>query len=558
MHYVKLELAGRYQEIGFRTMSPREVGKKYFRLDLFYMQIERILEIRPAPLVIIERQKGFSVPAFGGLEEIRAALQRLKDAGITVYYYAPEFDLTDCLLSSACKHRILHPLGQVSFPGMAMPSLFFKKLLDNHQVDVTVIRRDRYKSAADTLRTEKYDRYARSQYQALLDGLMAILKDTVMSSSEEPHGFTSEMLDSMIAGRILTAPEALESGLVDDLRTFGDITNEWEKKGIKRRSVKRRRFRFGSVPRVAVLVLEGMIVDGDDRRNPLFGPGTGDRSIIRYIRALKNNPRIRAVVFRINSGGGSATASENILRELAALHEKKPLVISMGPVAGSGGYWISATGRRLFALPTTITGSIGVLTLYFNIARLLEKYGITTDCIRHGDSADLGSAYRPLTEKEHRTISSIVEFLYQEFISRVAGFRKISPEKVHKLGEGRIWLGKEAVRHNLVDETGGLHDAVAFIKGIIGAKEVRISFEPRQPYIVRLLARWRTNGNLMPEIEEPACPGAEAFTRTLASLNTGGAAAPGFTAPQEIARACLAVHGQLLFIDPLLLEFFKK
>jgi protease IV len=475
MHYVKLELAGRYQEIGFRTMSPGAVKKKYFRFDLFYLQIDRILDGRPDQLVLIERQKGFSVPAFGGLEEIRAALQRLTDAGITVYYYAPEFDMTDCVLSSACKHRILHPLGQVSFPGMAMPSLFFKRLLDNHEVDVTVIRRDRYKSAADTLRAEKYDKYARDQYQRLLDGVVDTMRDAVGGSSGH-RGFTSEMLDSMIGGRILTAPEALESGLVDDLRTIDDIANEFEKKGIKRRLVKRRRFRFGSVPRVVVLVLEGMIVDGDDRPNPFFGPGTGDRSMIRYIRTLKNNPRIKAVVFRINSGGGSATASENILRELSALHEKKPLVISMGPVAGSGGYWISGTGRRIFALPTTITGSIGVLSLYFNIARLLEKYGITTDCIRHGDSADLGSAYRPLSEKEYKTINSIVEFLYQEFIGRVAGIRKMSPERVHELGEGRLWLGKEAVRHNLVDETGGLHDAISHIQDILKTKKVRISF----------------------------------------------------------------------------------
>lgn len=542
MKYIKIELSGKYQEIGSRTMSLGRTRQKNFRFDIFYSQIEWILESRSIRYVLIERQNDFSVPAFGGLEEIHSALRRLTEAGKEVYYYAPEYNLYDCVLSSSCKHRILHPLGQVSFLGMAMSSLFFKKLLDKHEVDVTVIRRDRYKSSADNLRTEKYDKYARKQYQSLIDGAIASMKETVTGSSDGSRGLTKETLDKMIEGHIYTAPEALKSEIVDELRTADDLVNEWSKKKIKRKLNKTPRFRFGFIPRVAVLVFEGMIVEGSDRRNPLFGQATGDRSMVKAIRSLRKNPKIKAVIFRINSGGGSATASENILRELVALHEKKPLVISMGPVAGSGGYWISTTGRRLFALPTTITGSIGVLSVYFNIAQLLQKYGISHDSIKHGDSADVGSALRKLTDKEHDTLDNIVEFLYQEFINRVADFRKISHDKVRELGEGRVWLGKEAAEHNLVDETGGLHDAISHIKDILKAKKIRVSFEPKQPFIMRFLNRQRTSANT--GMGEP-----------INSIQGAETEFPGYGTPLEIARACLSVHGKMLFMDPFLSQF---
>ena len=325
------------------------------------------------------------MPAFGGLEEIRAALQRLTDAGKEVYYYAPEYDSSDCFLSSACSRRVLHPLGKVSFLGKAISSVFFKKLLDKYSVDVTVIRRDRYKSAADSFRGEKYDEYARRQYQDLLDGLVESMRKAITGSSKSNgnKGFSEKILDEMLDGRIFTAPEALEAGMVDDLRTIDDLTNQWHAEKIRRKSSGKVLGRFGSGARVAVLVFEGMIVEGGSRRSPVFGQAIGDRPMVKLIRNLRRSRKIKAVIFRINNNGGSAVASENILRELVALHKTKPLVISMGPVAGSGGYWISTTGRRLFALPTTITGSIGVLSILFNLSKLLYKHGLTTDSIKH-------------------------------------------------------------------------------------------------------------------------------------------------------------------------------
>jgi protease IV len=557
MRFVKLELSGKYQEIGSQVTRLGKARQRHFRFDLFYAKIEHIIECRSIQRILVERKKSFSVPAFGGLEEIRSALQRLSEAGKDVYYYSPEYDLSDCVLSSACKHRILHPLGQVTFLGLAVQSVFFRKMLETHEIAVTVIRREKYKGAGDQLRTDKFDEYAREQYQALLDGTMAFLRDRITSSPEnpEPRGFTKEILDEMIGGRIFTAPESLEAKMVDELRTPDDLTNEWVKNKYKEKKVRKPLFMLSSHPKIAVLVFEGMIVDGNNSSHPLFGQAIGDRPMIRSIRALRKNSRVKGVIFRINSGGGSATASENVLRELIALHKVKPLVVSMGPVAGSGGYWIGTTGRRLFALPTTMTGSIGVLALFFNISRLLHKHGITTDRIRHGESADLGSSLRQLTEKEHRMVDNLIGFLYKEFISRVADFRKMTSEQVLELAQGRLWLGQEAVNHNLVDETGGLHDAIAHLKEILKVKKVRIKFEPRQTYLMRILDRPGVAALLRGEesaVGATDFPGDTPLMHLLDLNSDEGAGEKEKIIFISIIRACLSLHGRVLLMDPYL------
>ncbi|GEM_PF-693393 len=560
MNFIRIILSGKYKETGPVVMRLAKPGPKpFFRFDLFYKKVERILASRTIRHVLVERRKDFAAPPFGALEEIRAGLERLSKAGKVIYYYAPEYTGTDCMLSSVCKYRILHPLGQVSFRGMALSSMFFKKFLDKHDVDVTIIRRDRYKNAADRLRTDRFDQYAREQYQALMSGVVDAMRKAVEvpSGRDKKRGVTKETLGNMLDGRTYTADEALEAGMVSELRTLHDLLDEWKKKRYRERFVgKVLRLRPG--PRVVVLVFEGMIVDGPNRNHPLFGQVAGDSLMVKQIRALRKNKRVRGVIFRINSPGGSPTASENILRELEALHREKPLVVSMGPVAGSGGYWIAGTGRRMFALPTTLTGSIGVITLFFNLAQLLEKYGITADCVKEGESADLGSALRPMSEKEKKSISHTVDFLYDAFIKRVAKNRKLTQAKVRELGEGRLWLGKDAVKHKLVDQTGGLDEAISHMKKILRTDKVSVRFKPRQPPLMRMLGKRFTT-------EKHGAWFAEHFTGMQSGIDGGLSDMPfGDTGlheqgvPLSVARACLSVHGQMFLSDSLLFELFSS
>ena len=530
MRYARIDLNGTYREIGAQTTGPLGVAlDKSFRLDHYLERVERIASSRSIRRVLIVRGERFSAPAFGALHEIRDGLRRIVAAGKEVVFYAPEYGVPEWYLASACTRRILHPLGTVSFLGVARTGLFFRKLLDKHDIDVEVIRRGRYKSAADPFRTDRFDEFNREQLDALLGGVVAAMKQAIAESGV----LTATLIEEMIAGRVVLAKDAEAESLVDGLATVDGLVADWKTDRGKEVSLKKVRGIYGRGARLRVLVFEGAVVDGENRRDPLLGQAIGDRAFTAAIRAVRDDKRTKAVVFRINSGGGSAVASENIVNELSRLAEKKPVVVSMGPVAGSGGYWIAMTGRRLFALPTSITGSIGVITLFLNIAKLLARHGITTDTVKHGEYADFGSALRAMKSEEKADAERVVDALYREFLARVAAFRGKTPEQIDALGEGRVWLGKDALAVGLVDELGGLHDAIEYARTLIGKKKVRVKFGPsvKRSFVARLLTK-RAAG----------------VDSALASIPDGN-----LTSPGAIARACRSIHGHAQFTDPVLL-----
>ena len=537
MRYTVLELQGQYHEIGPQVKGLAGAGgSKRFQFDQFWERTERIARSRSVGRVLVVRREGFSVSAFAAVHEVADSLRRLVAAGKELWYVAAGYSAVDCVIAAACSRRVVHPLGTLSFAGVSGTALFFQKLLRDRSIGVEVIRRGRYKSAADPFRTSKHDRYSREQLQALVDGAVSEMRRGLEGTAE----FTPAMIDEMLAGRIFTAPEALERGMVHRLSTPGDLTREWKKEKVRKASPHSARGHVGRGRRIAVLVFEGAVVDGESRRDPMVGQAIGDVTMVKAIRALADDRRTRAVVFRINSPGGSATASENVLRELVALNEKKPVVVSMGPVAGSGGYWIATTGRRLFAHPSTITGSIGVIMLYFDLSRFLAHHGITTDRVGRGDSADLGSPLRPVTKAERDAVDGVVEQLYREFLGRVAVFRGKSTDEIHGLGEGRLWLGRDAHARNLVDELGGLNAAIDHARDLIGAKRVRVSFGPKvkQSLAAQLIAaRARATG------------GGDGVGLGVATV-IGSAGS--IEAAAAIAAACRSLHGVPLFVDPLL------
>jgi protease-4 len=208
---------------------------------------------------------------------------------------------------------------------------------------------------------------------------------------------------------------------------------------------------------VAVIYAEGAIVDGDGG----VGQVGGDR-FSRELRRLRQDDRVKAIVVRVNSPGGSATASEHIRRELRLAAEDKAVVISMGGVAASGGYWIATSGGRIFAEPATITGSIGVIGMLLNVAELGDKLGLSWDTVKTGTFADLVSISRPKTPEEMALFGRLVERTYQDFLARVVEARGLTPEQAHAVAQGRVWSGREAVAQGLVDELGGLAEAVAY------------------------------------------------------------------------------------------------
>jgi protease-4 len=289
---------------------------------------------------------------------------------------------------------------------------------------------------------------------------------------------------------MLSAEDALEEGWVHEIRTSDQLRREWKRQKHRSRSVKKVGRSYGrGRKKIAVLVFEGAIIDGKSKRHPLLGQAVGAESFVPHVHKLADDSSVKGVVLRVNSGGGSAAASEDIRNALEELREKKPLVVSMSETAASGGYWISCGAERIFAHADTLTGSIGVITLHLAVQNFLKRYGINAESLRTGPHADLGSALRPITGEEKKLLDGTVERLYRSFIRRVADARNQDPRRVEKIAGGRVWSGSDALQEGLVDEVGGLVQAVDYLKGQLGLPKPKVVFYPRvrRSLIERLL-----------------------------------------------------------------------
>ena len=526
MNYTRFVLSGTFHEIGRQTKGlSSAAGSDGFRFDQFYLKVDSIIKKKSVGKILIECRLDFTAGIFAGLEEIRERIEALKAGGKEVYFYAPSYNVQQLYLASACSYRLIHPMGTLRFSGLSQSFSFAKQLMRRFGIDAEVIRRGRFKSAGDKFRSDKLDEFNREQYEHFLCSVMDSLRGGVESGYEK----TADDVDDLLNGRILTADEAADASWIDEIVTVSEFVERWKDNKDKEFKFKkipeRSRNGFSFRPRqIAVLVFEGAVIDGHTKRDPLMGQAIGSDSFIPQIRKLRDDKKVKAVVFRINSGGGSAFASEDITSELRLLAAKKPLIVSMSEVAGSGGYWMSCCGRKTFALPTTLTGSIGVLSIYLSINKLLDNIGITHDTIKQGEYADTGSALRSLTEKERSMIDSEIENMYSGFVKMISEFRKLPLEKVDSLGQGRVWPGVSALSHELIDAEGGLTDALNTAALEAGIKKPVIRFYPEVHHglVERLVM------NMSKEDEESLAAAARvnAWTKLLkpSNLNTGALA----------------------------------
>ncbi len=467
-----------------------------------------------------------------GAEAVRVQLQRLTEDGKELWFYAREYRPLQLYLASVCSRKVMHPLGSLSYLGLSKSFLFVKKALSQADINVEIIRRGDYKSAGDRFRTDHLDEANREQYQAYFDSVANELYSKISAgyagaASAKPMQTLYSEIEALKAGNILSASSAESEGWVDEVKTLDRLEAEW--KALKYKQVKlkkpgrsfavsldssapedpagqsgaggalpqgsERNHNLFTTPRplltkprspalkprkkIAVLVFEGAIIDGKSKQHPLLGQALGPESFIPHIRKLEEDKSVKGVVLRVNSGGGSATASEDILDALARLREKKPLVASMSEVAGSGGYWIATQAERIFAHHTTLTGSIGVITLFFYLEKFLKKHGITSSSLKTGPYADLGSVLRSMDKKERELIDAEVERIYQQFLERVSRCRGRSQEDINAVAQGRVWSGFEAREQHLVDEIGGIESAVAYLLGKLELSRAKVQFYPR-------------------------------------------------------------------------------
>ena len=429
---------------------------------------------------------------FAALKEVREALQSFRDTPahkpITAYLVSPS--KRDYYLASVANRIYLNPFGEMDLAGFASEPTFYKGALDKYGIGVQVTRVGKYKSYVEPFILQKMSPENREQTAKLLGDLWTEFKAGIEQDRKIPADQLQALADQ---SGLINADTAKQSGLVNDLAYLPDVLETLRQQTGDSTETLADRHTFKQVdlstyvkqtvgkpqtteialgnfndktPKLAIVYAEGDIVDGDAEAG---GGYIGGDRFARAIRRLRNDPSVKGIVLRVNSPGGSGLASEVIQRELVLTRQAgKPVVVSMGTVAASGGYYIATAADRVFAEPNTITGSIGVFGILPNIQGIASNNGITFDSVKTGKFADLFTVSRPKTPEELNVVQTLVDQFYSRFKDRVATGRKLTVDQVEEIAQGRVWSGEEALKIKLVDEIGGLDKALAFAKGKAG------------------------------------------------------------------------------------------
>jgi len=395
---------------------------------------------------------------------LRQAVVDFRRAGKPVYAYGESITQGDYFVASAADSVFVNPAGSFDLRGLATQLAFFKNTLDKLGVQPEIFYAGKFKSATEPFRAASMSPENRAQIAAYQNAIWASFLE---SAAAHARADTATVQGWVRSGAVQFPQDAQRLGLVDGLMYWDEVeavvrrrtgtSDSSDKTPLTLLTRYARRTTTSKGDRVAVLFAEGDIVDGT--KNGDYQIASED--FVKSIRRVRDNDAVKAVVLRINSPGGSALASEVMLRELQLLRAKKPVVVSMGDVAASGGYYIACAADTIFAERTTLTGSIGVFSLLANIQPLLkDKLGVTTDVQKNAPYADFPTASRPLTDDERGRMQRGVDTIYALFKRRVATARRITEAQVDSVAQGRVWSGEDAIAAGLVDRIGGLDRAV--------------------------------------------------------------------------------------------------
>lgn len=424
-------------------------------------------------------------------QELRNELAKFKESGKFIVSYDSFYSEMGYYVSSAADSIYVHPYGEISFTGFASQGIYLRGLFDKLEVEPEVFVVGEFKSAVEMFMNYGRSDEDREQTIDFLTDLHNVSLEAVAESRGLDLGRVKEINNEFLIRR---AEDAKELGFVEGLHYKNEVENilrklvEFEEdedlnfitvKEINRSSEAISEPR--SRDRIAIIYASGEIGSS-------ASSGIRDRSLIREIKRAKDNDRVKAIVLRVDTPGGSAFASEEIRHELALASEEKPLVISMGNVSASGGYWISMPADTLVAQSNTITGSIGIFGILFNIEGLLEnKLGINTDVVKTGEYSDLGNMSREMRANERAIIQEYLEDGYDRFINVVAEGREMTEEQVRTLAEGRVYSGLRAKELGLVDVIGGLDRSLELAAEMAELEEYRIIAYPEKKTFIETL-----------------------------------------------------------------------
>ncbi len=420
------------------------------------------------------------------IEEIRNALLEFKKSGKFIYSYSEDYSQRGYYVASVSDQIYLNPQGSLTFKGLAAELMFFKGTLEKLEVQAQIIRHGKFKSAIEPFVLDKASAANREQYQKLLDGIWKQMLDGVSAERKISIEQLAQIADSL---KIQLAADAVKYKLVDKLVYRDELLDEMKTKlGIDQdddisfvspaKYLKSKEGKNKVVigkKKIAVVYAIGQIQSGEGDEKTI-----GSERISKAIRDARSDSSVRAIVLRINSPGGSALASEVIWREVVLAQKVKPVVVSMGDVAASGGYYIACGASKIYAQPNTLTGSIGVFGVIPNLEKLFKnKLGITFDVIKTNKYSDYITTSRAMQPYETKVLTNQIENIYQVFIGHVAEGRKMTTAQVDSIGQGRVWTGVDAKRIGLVDELGGLQKAVDEAAKLAGLKDYKIVNYPK-------------------------------------------------------------------------------
>lgn len=399
------------------------------------------------------------------LQELRDAMREFTEAGKILACHADSIDTPGYYLASGCGMLAMTPSGVFSVPGVAIQIEFYKGTLSRLGIEADVEHVGAYKTASEPLTRQGLSGPARQQLESMLDAVYATLTGDIARDRD----LDPAALEALLDRGLLTPQQAEKAGFVDELAYYDEVLEGVRAEvGEKAHEIEEgeyleqvRAARRAGRDRIAVIYACGMIVSGESEDNAVVGPILGSETVIEAMKNARENRSVRAVVLRIDSPGGSAAASDAIWRETRRLRERKPVVVSMGDVAASGGYWIAAGVDAIVAEPLTLTGSIGVVGGKFYLKPFYDWIGVSKEILKRGRNADLYTDYSRFTDEQRLMVRDSMLALYREFLARASEGRGKSPEEIDRLGQGRVWTGQQALENGLVDELGGLADAVA-------------------------------------------------------------------------------------------------
>ena len=405
---------------------------------------------------------------WGKVQEVRDAIIDFRTSGKPIIAFMEYGGEQEYYLASACDKVFLAPVSSLDLTGIATYELFLRGALDKIGVYPDVLHVGEYKTAANTFTEKTYT----PSHLEMAQSLNTDLYEQLVRGLAEGRHKTPEEIRALIDHGPFQPADAIRAGLIDDVAYEDELDDKVALgKGTARtlsaddyRQVSVQSLGLNKGPRIAVVYAVGMITSGESNYDQVAGQSVGSDTIVAYLRKVRADDSIKAVVLRIDSPGGSAIASDIIWREVMLTREKKPVIASMSDVAASGGYYIAMPAHQIVAQPGTLTGSIGVVMLKLAIGGTLEKLGLNMERVTSGKYADLYAPDRPFTAEERAKIEESMHVIYEAFVEKAAAGRKTTPERIDSIAQGRVWTGVQAKNNGLVDELGGLDRALILAK----------------------------------------------------------------------------------------------